>query len=63
MIVENFNSFIWKVSLLKETIAVSSMSLVGVIRRYNEYSPIQVTSNDDRYFTVLYKSTQNVNVS
>jgi hypothetical protein len=34
-----------------------------VIRRYNEYSPIQVTSNDDRYFSVLYKSVENANVS
>lgn len=34
------------------------MNLTGIIRRYNEYSPIQVTSSDDRYFTVLYKSTQ-----
>ena len=36
---------------------------MGVIRRYNEYSPIQVTSNDDRYFSVLYKSVENANVS
>ncbi len=62
-IVENFNSFVWKVTILRETIAISAMELVGVIRRYNEYSPIQVTSNDDRYFSVLYKSKQNANIS
>ncbi len=63
MIVSNFNSFVWKVSLLQNSITISAMDLVGVIRRYNEYTPVQVTSNDERYFTVLYKSTQNVNVS
>lgn len=63
MIISNFNSFIWKVSLIKNTLIVSGMELIGIIRRYNEYSPIQVTSHDDRYFSVLYKSTQNVNIS
>jgi len=63
MIIENFNSFIWEVTTLRDTITISSMSLVGVIKRYNEYSPIQVTSDDGRYFSVLYKSTQNQNVS
>ncbi len=48
---------------MRDTITIEKMELVGIIRRYNEYSPIQVTSADDRYFSVLYKSTQNVNVS
>lgn len=63
MIVSNFNSFIWKVSLIQDTLIVSGMELIGIIRRYNEYTPIQVTSHDERYFSVLYKFTQNVNVS
>lgn len=35
MIVSQFNSFIWKVSLIKDTLIVSGMELTGIIRRYN----------------------------